>query len=246
MEDVYKKRKFEREAEEFIKEHFSTPEKWKEFEKLLRYFENSERQVSEKNLEENWGKNLETFSEEETPKIQPLWLIPDPNYSFIRRYIALMPKIINTCEPLTSLKNIKLNCKYFYKTFMFEYCYNNYPEVSPENIDIKKALDVYIQTLKGTKTKKSYKSKNRAYGIALAIAYLNKKISYDIWNSKSELQKIARKCLKIDNNGDRAARDAKKIYLSGCSPKQEEMDRVQKNHPSDYEFGMKLYKESWP
>ncbi len=229
-----KKKIFELRAEEIIKKQYSTTERWEEFEKLLRYFEDSERQLYEK----KWRKN----SENETPPLLSMLMLPS-NYSFIRRFIALRQKFINTCETITSIKNIKLDSEYFYKTFMFEYCYIKYPDVSPEDVNIGEALEIYIQTLKGTKTKKSYKSKNRAYGIALALAYLNDKIDYDTWNSKTKLQKIAIERLRINNDGDRAERAAKEIYRAGEIPKENELDRVKKNYALDYNFGLNLYKK---
>ena len=93
--------------------------------------------------------------------------------------------------------------------------------------------------------KKPYKSKNAAYGIALAIAYCNGKINYNDW-LKLKVRKEIAVSMGIDNCGTRAAKFAQGIYATGKEPFDEtDIQKAKNDFPEDYEYGVEIEK-NWP
>jgi len=90
---------------------------------------------------------------------------------------------------------------------------------------------------------KLYKSKERTYGIALALGYYNKKIDQDGWESKKDLMRIAVDVLKIDKNEERAAKYARSIIISGYELRHIHLEKQKEKWPRDYNYAEELFKK---
>lgn len=123
----------------------------------------------------------------------------------------------------------------------------NEPEYQNIYPDIDNIVN-YLRKLISEKPKeKPYKSKARAYGIALALAYLDNKIDDATWEKLCERQRLAKNVLGIDTTGEEAAKFAAKIYPPGCIPREKEIERLKEDPDCkhDLPFGRELYKK-WP
>lgn len=94
--------------------------------------------------------------------------------------------------------------------------------------------------------KKPCKSINRAYGIALALAYYNGKIDYEDWLSLRKRIEIV-KGMGIKNCGTVAAKNAANFYQTGRDPGNENyIIRAKEDYPEDYKYAEHIYENCWP
>lgn len=94
--------------------------------------------------------------------------------------------------------------------------------------------------------KKEYKSLTRARAFCIMEMYLNKKIAGDVMESKNKIIELAEKIFP-KKSGD-TVYSGKTIYLTLKTEEclYSDIENQKTKYPSDYKYGLKLYKEKFP
>ena len=149
---------------------------------------------------------------------------------------------------------IAINQEDFINDFLPDWAHDNCPDGWPDQKDIFRAAREYIEMLRDgwastepespEAQNKPCPSISRAFGIALAMAYLNNKIDHDSWISQEARRELAEEMGAI--NGVRGAQVAKNIYPADSNPEPKALDEWQSDFPLDYDYALELYQRKYP